>query len=43
MPMNSDILKIEPFLIPVLLLLPMEVGANANFLKNNFKETDLSI
>ena len=37
MPMNSDILKIEPFLIPGTIIITDGRGANANFLKNNFK------
>lgn len=37
MPMNSDLLKIEPFLIPGTIIVTDGRGANAQFLKNNFK------
>ena len=36
MPMNSDLLKIEPFLIPGTIIITDGRGANAQFLKNNF-------
>ena len=37
MPMNSDLLKIEPYLIPGTILITDGRGANAQFLKSNFK------
>ena len=37
MPMASDILKIEYFLIPGTIILVDGRGANVNFLKNNFQ------
>ena len=39
MPMASDILKIEPFLLPGTIILIDGRTANANFLKIIFKET----
>lgn len=37
MPMNSDILKMEPFLLPGTIIVTDGRGANSQFLLNNFK------
>ena len=37
MPMNSDILKIEYFLVPGTIIIVDGRGANSNFLRNNFQ------